>query len=69
MKLKLFINKKMYRRLFINNNGATVSPDRGDVLFNFIEPIIIKDDEVLEMRISLVFDKRFWKFCCLCVYR
>ena len=42
----------MYRRLFINNNAATLSPNRGDVLFNFNEPIVIKDDEVLEMRIS-----------------
>lgn len=38
--------------MFINNNAATISPDRGDVFFNFNEPIVIKDDEVLEMRIS-----------------
>ena len=42
----------MYRRIFINNNSVNVSPNRGDVTFYFNKPIVTKDDEVIEMRLS-----------------
>ena len=60
----------MYRRIFINNNAAISSPDRGDVTFYFNESVTIQDDEVLEMRLSEAFfhlnaDGNFTAYVCI----
>ena len=42
----------MYKRLFFNNNGASSSLSRGDLTFTFTEPIIVPDDQVVEIRLN-----------------